>query len=187
MERMIDLLLSRASTSEFADPGPDAAQLDLILAAALRAPDHGRLRPWRFYVVRDEARAALSGLFAEALRRRDPAAPAEQIAKERGKPLRAPVTVVVTAQVVEGGKIPAVEQVCSAASAAMNILNAAHFLGFAAKWVTGPNCYDAEFRSAFGLDPSEQLIGFIHIGSPSGTRPAPDRPALSAHVRHWRP
>ena len=58
----------------------------------------------------------------------------------------------------------------------MNILNAAHGLGFGAKWVTGANCYDAEFRAAMGLDETDRLVGFIHVGTPLESPPAPERP-----------
>ena len=82
-------------------------------------------------------------------------------------------------------KIPIVEQTLSAAAAAMNILNAAHALGFGAKWVTGPNCYDPEFRAAFGLDPADQLIAFIHIGT-AGREIAVDRPDPSEFTTEWK-
>src|SRR5215831_16495499 len=108
-ECLIDVLLSRSSVTTFGEPGPGDDALRLILEAAVRAPDHGKLRPWRFFVIRGEARERLSELFAEALVRRNPAATPEQIAKERGKPLRSPLTLAVVAKVVEGHKIPVVE------------------------------------------------------------------------------
>jgi nitroreductase len=173
---LLELLLSRASVNALGEPGPGDAELRLILEAAVRAPDHGRLRPWRFFVVRGAARGRLSELFAAAARRRDPSLSEAQLEKERGKPLRSPVTIVVAAKVVAGHKIPEIEQVLSAAAAAMNILNAAHALGFGAKWVTGANCYDAEFRAAMGLDETDRLVGFIHVGTPLESPPAPERP-----------
>src|SRR5438270_6041166 len=116
---MIDTLLSRASVSDFDDPGPNDAELQLILAAAVRAPDHGKLRPWRFFVIRGEARDQLSELFAAALTRREHGATEKQIAKEQTKPLRSPLTIAVAARVTPDHKIPPVEQVFSAAAAAM--------------------------------------------------------------------
>ncbi|HVW83307.1 MAG TPA: nitroreductase [Bryobacteraceae bacterium] len=181
----IAALLSRASTGELAEPGPDEAQLHLLLEAAVRAPDHGKLRPWRFYVIRGEARHRLSELFAAALLRREPQATAAQIEKERGKPLRSPVTIAVVAKIVTGHKIPPFEQVLSTAAAAMNILNAAHGLGFGAKWVTGANCYDPQFGADFGIDPDDQCIGFIHIGTPR-TEVTPARPDPADFISEWR-
>src|SRR4051794_6562532 len=110
---MIDYLLSRASVSDFDEPGPNDEQLRLILAAAVRAPDHGKLRPWQFLVIRGEARNQLSELFGESVTGRDPNASEKQIAKERGKPLRSPLTIAVVAKVTPVHKIPVLEQVVS--------------------------------------------------------------------------
>ena len=180
----MDILLSRASVKELGEPGPSEADLRLIFEAAVRAPDHGKLRPWRFFVIRGAAREKLSELFAISLLRREPGAGPAEIEKERGKPLRAPVTVAVAARVIEGHKVPVIEQVLAAGAAAMNILNAAHALGFGAKWVTGANCYDADFRAGFGLEPGDRLIGFIHIGT-IGARVETTRPDASAFVTEW--
>ena len=177
-------LLSRVSVKLLGEPAPDSAQLRLIFEAAVRAPDHGKLRPWRFYVVRGEARKRLSTLFVEGVKRREPGANEAQIEKEREKPLRAPLTIAVVAKTVVGHKIPAFEQALSAGAAAMNILNAVHALGFGAKWVTGANCYDAEFRRAFGLDPADQLLGFIHVGTPM-ENVATERPDPADFVVEW--
>lgn len=184
---MIDDLLSRASVTDFEEPGPDDEAIRMILSAAVCAPDHGKLRPWRFYVIRGAARMRLSELFACALARRDPAAGDAQLAKERAKPLRSPLTIAVVARVVEGHKIPVLEQVISTGAAAMNILNAVHALGFGAKWVTGANCYDPQFLSDFGLDTTDRLLGFIHIGSlkTPKTPPSTVRPDVSDYVSHW--
>jgi nitroreductase len=167
------------------EPGPGDADLRLIFQAAVRAPDHGRLRPWRLLVGRGAARARLSELFASAARRRDPSLSEAQIEKERGKPFRAPLTIVVAAKIVPGHKVPEIEQVLSAGAAAMNILNAVHALGFGAKWVTGANCYDPEFRAAMGLDESFRLIGFIHAGTPIDGPPPQDRPNPADFVVDW--
>ncbi|MDE3195571.1 MAG: nitroreductase [Acidobacteriota bacterium] len=178
------MLLSRASNGALTAPGPDDRQLRRIFEAAMRAPDHGKLRPWRFYVVRGEGLTRLAGLFAASARRRDPQASEAQIDKERGKPLRSPVLIVVVAKIAEGHKIPEIEQVLSAGAAAMNILNAAHSLGFGAKWVTGSNCYDPRFRADFGLDPTDRLIGFIHVGT-AQTQIAAERPDPSDFIVEW--
>ncbi len=181
----MDILLSRASVKELGEPGPSDADLRLIFEAAVRAPDHGKLRPWRFFVIRGAAREKLSELFATSLLRREPGAGAAEIEKERGKPLRAPVTIAVVARVIEGHKIPVIEQVLAAGAAAMNILNAAHALGYGAKWVTGANCYDADFRVAFGLEPGDRLLGFIHIGTGGATMETA-RPDPGAFVTEWQ-
>ena len=182
---MIQNLLSRASAGAFAEPGPSDAELRTIIAAAVRAPDHGRLRPWRFIVIRGEGRYRLSDLYGASLLRRHPGAPTAEIEKARAKPLRSPVTIVVAAHVVEGHKIPVIEQVLSAGAAAMNILNAAHALGYGAKWVTGENCYDPEFRAALGLAPADQIVGLIHLGTAKGEAGAVERPDPADFVEEW--
>jgi len=182
---VIATLLSRASVKFVGEPGPADADLGTIFAAAVRAPDHGKLRPWRFFVVRGDARRQLSDLFVAGAKRREPGATEAQIEKEREKPLRAPVTIAVVARIVAGHKIPEIEQALSAGAAAMNILNAVHALGFAAKWVTGANCYDPEFKREFGLDITDQLIGFIHIGTPLETPAPAERPDSADFVVEW--
>jgi nitroreductase len=184
MAEMIESLLSRASVKLLGDPAPLDAQLRVIFEAAVRAPDHGKLRPWRFYVIRGDARWKLSEMFVNALQRREPQASEAQIEKEREKPLRAPLTIAVVAKTVVGHKIPEFEQALSAAAAAMNILNAIHAMGFGAKWVTGANCYDPEFRRQFGLDIPDQLLGFIHVGTPM-EKIITERPDPAAFVVEW--
>lgn len=184
-EHVTDILLSRASAKLLGEPGPSDAELAEIFKAAVCAPDHGKLRPWRFYVVRGNARRNLSELFVAGVTRRNPGATEKEIEKEREKPLRAPLTIAVVAKTVIGHKVPPVEQAFSAAAAAMNILNAVHALGFGAKWDTGANCYDAIFRRDFGLDAEDQLIGFIHVGTPQDNPAAPARPDPAAFVVEW--
>jgi nitroreductase len=184
MPESIATLLSRASVKVVSEPGPTDADLRIIFDAAVRAPDHGKLRPWRFYVVRGAARQSLSDLFVAGVTRREPNANAAQIEKEREKPLRAPVTIAVVASITPGHKIPEIEQTLSAGAAAMNILNAAHALGFGARWVTGANCYDPEFCRDFGLEPNDHLIGFIHIGTPA-EKVSAERPDPAGFVVEW--
>jgi nitroreductase len=183
---VIDTLLSRASVKLLGEPGPSDDDLHLIFEAAVCAPDHGKLRPWRFFVVRGDARQELSELFAEGVRRREPGATEKEIAKERDKPLRSPLMIVVVARILNGHKVPPIEQTLSAGAAAMNILNAVHALGFGAKWVTGANCYDPEFRMAFGLAETDELLGFIHVGTPEERIPPPQRPDPTEFVSAWK-
>ena len=180
----LSTLLSRASTKALTDPGPDDAQLRTIFEVAVRAPDHGALRPWRFFVVRHDARKRLADLFEASLLRRDPQTNQTQVEKEREKALRAPLTIAIVARTVAGHKIPEGEQVLSTAAAAMNVLNAVHALGFGAKWITPGNCYDAEFRRDFGLAAADQLLGFIQVGT-AGVSVAPQRPDPAQFVTEW--
>ena len=158
------MVIERVSPLRLGDPGPDARALDRILAAGLRAPDHGRLRPWRFLVIRGEARRRFGDLLAESFRRRTPHAPETSLSTERAKALRAPVIVVVAVTPRDTQRIPAVEQVLSAGAAAQNMLIAAHALGYGAFWRTGAAAYDPVLAAALGLAGEDSIAGFIYIG-----------------------
>jgi nitroreductase len=181
----VDLLLNRASVTRLADPAPTAAQLDLIFRAALRAPDHGQLRPWRFLTIQGEARERLGELFAEALRLRQPDASEETLHKPRKMPLRAPMVVVVIARVLSHPKIPASEQVLAVACAAHGILLAAHSQGLGAVWRTGEFAYDRHVAQQLGLAENEQLLGFIYLGTPEGNLRTPPELDPRSFVSQW--
>src|SRR5437667_4111920 len=185
MEAM-EALTKRVSGSVLIDPAPDELELHSILSAAIRAPDHGRLRPWRFTVVKGAARQRLSDLMTKAYRRRYPDATPAQIEKEKSKAFRAPMILVVAAKVDPQSKIPAIEQVLSAGAAAQNVMVAAFALGFGCAWKTGEAAYDPEIKAAFGLAPADAIVGFLYLGS-NQKPPAPLEPLdLSAHVVEWR-
>lgn len=181
----IEALTTRASPARLVAPAPDAAALEQMLRAAVRAPDHARLRPWRFIIVGDAAREALGEVLAAALRRRDPAAAEAVVAKERAKPMRAPLVIVVAATLREHRGVPAIEQVISAGAAAQNILVAAHALGFGGFWRTGASAYDEDVKRALGLRAEDAIVGFLYLGTPSAGA-APLAPSeFSSHVTHW--
>jgi nitroreductase len=175
----IDLLLSRRSARSLSEPAPDDAALDLILSSAVRAPDHGRLRPWRFVLVRGAARGRFGDLLADYLRRTHPQTPAESLQRERGKALRAPVIVVVAARCQPGVKIPVVEQLLACASAAHAIMLAALALGFNSMWKTGAAAYDPAVKEGLGLEAGDSIVGFMYLG----TETEPQGPAVRAS---WR-
>lgn len=179
-----EALVTRVSPKELGEPAPDEAALQKIIATGLRAPDHGRLRPWRFISIRGEGRNCLGDLLADSLRRRDPNAGAE-LERERGKPLRAPLVLVVAAHITPSPKIPPVEQLLSAGAAAQNIMLACHALGFGAVWKTGAPAYDASVKEALGLEAADEIAGFLYIGTPKilPKPPAPLNPA--EFLRAW--
>jgi nitroreductase len=187
--KALDALLTRQSVPPafLREPGPDDATLERIVAAGAAAPDHGRLRPWRFIVIRGAARTRLGEVFAQALLKRQPDAPAAALEQERTRPLRAPLLVAVAAKVnPQHPKIPEIEQILSTAAAAQNILLAAHAEGFGAKWLTGANAYDEHVKSALGLAPHDRLIGFIHIGTIEGSPPAVPHADPREHIVQWQ-
>ena len=180
-----EALVTRVSPAEIGDPAPDDETLRKIVAAAIRAPDHGRLHPWRFIAIRGEGRARLGEVFASALQRRDPKATPEVLERERQKPLRGPFLLVVVAQIVEPSRIPAVEQLLSAGAAAQNIMLASHALGFGAMWKTGDAAYDPGVKEALGLKASDAIAGLLYIGTPK-SMPKPPAPLDPAdYIRIW--
>ncbi len=181
----LEALTTRASPLSLTDPAPDRAALDSMLRAAVRAPDHGRLHPWRFVVISGEARSRLGDVLAAALKAREPDAPEAAVAKERAKPLRAPLIVVVAARLREHKNVPAVEQIIAAGAAAQNILVAAHALGFGGFWRTGPAAYDSDVKAALGLDASDSIVGFLYLGTPAVAAPPATPPDLGEIVTEW--
>lgn len=171
----LDLLLNRVSVGRLLEPAPDAAQRELMFRAALRAPDHGQLRPWRFITVDGEARARLGELFAEA-QAQDPASKPEALDKARAMPLRAPLLVVVVARIAEHPKVPQEEQLLSAGCAAHSLLLATQALGFGAIWRTGALAQHPHVLAGLGLEAEEKIVGFLYVGSFEGERRNP--PAL---------
>lgn len=181
----IEALTARVSGGALVEPAPDELELHTMVSAALRAPDHGRLRPWRLTVLRGTARQRLGELMAKALAHRHPDATVAQIEKERSKPLRAPLILVVAAKVVEQSKIPGIEQILSAAAAAQNVMVAAFALGFGCAWKTGEAAYDPEVKAAFGLAPSDAIVGFLYLGT-NANAPSPPPPVdLRDHMVEW--
>jgi nitroreductase len=185
----LEALLSRRSIPAqcLVGPGPDDAQLAAALDAAVRAPDHGRLQPWRFRLVRGAARARLGDLLVETTIAREPATPHAQLEKLRQRPLHAALVVVASALLRDHPKVPEIEQLLSVGAAAMNLLNAFHAQGFGAAWLTGPSAYDPEVARRLGLDAAERLVGFLYVGSVGTVVPAaPARPASRGFVTEWQ-
>jgi len=182
--QVLDLLLGRRSVNVLDEPAPTGRDLELILDLGLRAPDHGRLRPWRFILIRGDARAAFADRLVAAARRRDPAAPQALLDRYRAWPLRTPLLIGVGAVVRANHVIPEGEQILSAGAAAMNMLNAIHLLGYAGMWVTGANAYDPEINASLGLEAPSRLVGFLAVGTPRTTA-AGERPARADHVVEW--
>jgi nitroreductase len=182
----LEMLLSRDSALKLQPPGPSQEALERMFDSAIRAPDHGRLRPWHFIVVPGEQRERLGAVMADSLRRREPGASAEMLQRERDKALRAPVIVVVAARIRKGHKIPEIEQFASTVAAAQNIMLAAHAQGYGAMWKTGAPAYDASVKQALGLAADDEIAGFIYLGTRSGEAPPAARPVWRDHVSIWQ-
>ncbi|MFN5759205.1 MAG: nitroreductase [Sphingomonadaceae bacterium] len=184
----ISLLLSRRSGKprDMIAPGPDAAQLETILTAASRVPDHGKLAPWRFVTLAADQRNALADLLVSAYQAEKPEAGKLELDAMVQFAHQAPSLVVVLSSPVVGSKIPLWEQELSTGAACMQLLNAAHALGFVGGWLTGWPTYSARVRDAFGTG-DEHIAGFVFLGSPSKALEERPRPNLSDVVRAWQP
>lgn len=180
---VLETILQRSSATKLAEPAPDRAQLETLLRAAARAPDHGRLAPWRFVVLQGEARHRLGDAMAEVTRQKTPDVGAEVLDGERRKALRAPVIVAVAAAARPHPKIPEVEQLAAVAAGIENMILAAHALGFGTMWKTGGAAYSPIVKRALGLDESDQILGFVYLGT-AVTR-APVRVAEIDAVTRW--
>lgn len=163
---VFEAIETRTSASALTDPGPTDAQWEILLRAGARAPDHGRLRPWRFLIVRGEARALLGDVMAEALRASKPDTPSEALDRERRKPSRAPALLVVAVVPVPHSGVPEIEQILAGGAAAQNILLAAHALGLGAIWRTGAPAYNGDVARALGLPAHGRIVAFIYLGAP---------------------
>jgi len=183
----IEALLRRYSPRALKEPAPDDAALGLIFESATRAPDHGRLRPWRFIVIRSEDRARFGGLLADHLRRTKGSVSDETLERERLKAFRAPLIVAVAAVVSPDGKIPAIEQILSAGAAAQNMLHAAFALGFNAVWKTGGAAYDEQVKLALGLESKDCIVGFLYMGTDEEGPGSLPRPDWREFVQYWPP
>lgn len=181
----IDALVARRSARALTEPAPDAGALELILASAVAAPDHGRLRPWRFLVVRGSARERFGELLADHLRRTHPQSGAETLQRERAKAWRAPLIIAVAARCTPGIKIPVIEQTLSAGAAAHAMMLAAYALGFNAMWKTGAAAYDAAVKQALGFEAGDALVGFLYLGTEVPQTAPPPRREWGDLVRYW--
>ncbi|QNT70229.1 nitroreductase family protein [Defluviicoccus vanus] len=160
-------------------PGPTPTELAAMIDAALSAPDHGGLRPWRIIQVADSGRQRLAAAFVEAKRRRTPDVPQAILARERDKALHAPTLLVVCARPRgDRADIPAYEQLIAVGAAVQNLLLAAHVLGYGASLLSGEKARDPLVRACLGVALDEILVGFLSIGSIA--TPSPPRPPQHA-------
>jgi nitroreductase len=181
MPDALKLLTTRRSfkAAELGEPGPSAAEIDMLLTVASRVPDHGKLTPWRFIVFEGEARRAAGAAIAAAFRAKYPDAKPEHVEAERGRLMRAPLVIAVVSRAAPHEKIPEWEQVLSAGAAAMSLVLAAHALGYGANWITEWYAYDRGVLDTLGLAPHERIAGFVHIGRPPDPPADRPRPPLS--------
>ncbi len=175
METM-EAIFSRQSIAEV-KPDPIPRELiEKLLAAAVQAPNHYKVRPWRFVVLTGAGRERLGEVIAQSFAKKFPQAPASALDKERAKPLRAPLLIVIGVDKPTETKVLEIENICAAAAAVENMLLAAHSLGLAAKWRTGEDARDPHVKQFLGFAPDQQLIAMLYIGYPEMEPAAVSRP-----------
>lgn len=176
-------LTHRVSVPRLTEPGPRADQLQHLLRAALRAPDHGLLRPWRFIVLDGALRERLGDIMERHLLREQPDADAATRDKARNKALRAPTVIIAVAEITVGHKVPAWEQVLAVGAAVQNMMIAAHALGVGAMWRTGAIANDATAKRELGFSDKDQVVAFLYLGTPAGSVKAIPEEAVETYLR----
>lgn len=185
---ILDFLLKRRSAKPalLTAPGPSPAELDSILTAAARVPDHKKLVPWRFIVFEGEARQAFGAVLAEACAAEEREPPsAVRLETERQRLLRAPLVICAVSRVVENPAAPEWEQVLSCGAACFNLCLAANALGYGTAWITEWYAYSPAVSRALQLAPNERVAGFIYVGTSTEQQPDRERPALDSIVSRW--
>ncbi|MDN6041879.1 oxidoreductase [Acetobacter orientalis] len=181
----LDMLLSRASTDHLVEPAPSAAQLADVLATAMRAPDHGKLRPWRYVLIEGDARPLAAERIVASMLRLDPNAPEAKLTKRRTRFSTMPLIIALGMHLRPDNKIPLWEQEMAVAAATMNVLNALHATGFGAVWVSGEITEDPVLAAELGLPAPHKLAGFLFVGTPAEQRQPPRRPDSAQFSAYW--
>lgn len=185
---VLDFLLSRRSSKPalLDAPGPSEAELCQILTAAARVPDHKKLTPWRFVIFSGEGRADFGEKLADICAREEAGVPSEvRLETERQRFLRAPLVIAVIASPAVPSPVPEIEQTLSAGAACFNLCLAANALGYGTSWITEWYAFSPGVRELLGLGASEQVAGFIYVGTARKAQPDRDRPDLGAITSRW--
>ncbi|NRN27602.1 NAD(P)H nitroreductase [Photorhabdus heterorhabditis] len=161
----LQLLLNRRSASRLTTPAPQGEALQNILAAGMRAPDHGALRPWRFIVMQNEGIERFSQLLHQAAVNSNLGVEAEE--KAKNAPYRAPLIISVIARVTENSKIPEWEQVVAAGCAVHAMQMAAVAQGFGGIWRSGAWTDDNTVRASLSCNEHDKIVGFLYLGTPA--------------------
>ena len=165
----------RRSIGHVSQEQPSQAEIERLLEAATYAPSHHVTEPWRFFVLTGSARQALGDVMAASLRTRLEQNNGEhfqqKLVRERVKPLRAPVIIVVAITGVRRLSSYPIECVEAASAAVQNMLLAAEEMGLATLWRTGDSAYDPMVKRWFGLQPDDLIVGFVYVGYPLSSRP----------------
>ncbi|MBI80121.1 MAG: nitroreductase [Pseudomonadota bacterium] len=186
----INSLLSRRSVlaKNLCEPGPKDEELELILKAAIRVPDHGRIEPWRIQILHKNSQLKLGSIIGKIFKKNNPDASEKRIQVEIDKPSLAPLLLIITSypDKTRFEKIPEIEQKLSSAAVCQNILIASYALNYGAQWLTGWATYSKEVKEALGHHKSIDIVGFIHIGTPDKLPNERKRPEFDSIISKWQ-
>lgn len=185
--KLLSAMLTRRSVSpkRLCGPGPSREELEVMVDAALRAPDHGGLLPWRLIEFPQDQRDGLAKLFEDEKRRRDPVATDDDLARAREHATHAPVVLAFITRPERNVLVPMHEQWLSAGAALGQLLLAAHALGYGAIMLSGERCQDEPLREALGLETHETLAGFVSIGAIAKAPPPAKHPGRERVLSAW--
>ena len=188
MPDALKLLLTRRTipANRLGEPGPNDEQVRSLIAAASRVPDHGKLAPWRFILYAGADRLAAGNQLFDLWKSRNPQADEKLLALVHERLVASPVVIAVVCHTTIHPKIPEWEQVLSAAASTMNLMLAAHAMGFAAQWLTDWYSYDQEALDLLGDREGEKVVGFIHVGTPMEPPSDRPRPSFEEVVTVWK-
>ncbi|MEM7535677.1 MAG: nitroreductase [Chloroflexota bacterium] len=183
----IELLLTRRSVvaKNQCEPGPTAVELETLLRCATRVPDHAKLTPWRIQVVQGEARERLGDIFAEVFQQNNTDASEDRVTFERQRPLRSPLVLIISTKIESTERIPRWEQILSGGAVCQNTLVAATALGYASQWLSEWPNYDETVKERLGIAPSDEILGFMYIGSVAEPPTERARPTLDDVVSYF--
>ena len=161
----LETILKRKSIPLMSDPKPSSKELKQIYKAGLRAPDHCSLKPWKFIEISGEDRKKLSNIFVKVTKKTKKNPSKLLLKKMKNAPFRAPLIIVIVANIIKNNKVPKIEQILSAGAAAQNIMLAAFSFGYYSIWRTGHLAFNKHINKEFKLKKSDEVIGFLYIGS----------------------
>lgn len=185
----LSLLLTRRTVPSafLSGPGPSDTQLDTLLTAAMRVPDHGKLAPWRYVALDEAALTVLAPQLRRIRMEEAPDAELQQLDKQLDAFTKAPLCLVVIGRLFDNPKIPLWEQQLSVGASTMNLMIATHAMGFSAQWLTGWMCDSQAAKALLGVTAGEMVAGFVHIGTPTVPPTERPRPLLDDHLVRWTP
>ena len=167
---VFDLIKRRRSIGKMTGERPTREQIERLLEAATHAPNHHKVQPWKFIVLAGNAREELGTVMAMSLANRLEETSSEKaqamLNKERNKPLRAPVIIVVGAESPKQPKVKEIENIEAASAAVQNMLLTAEEMGLACMWRTGDAAYDPYVKQWLGLESGDQIVAFLYVGYP---------------------